>query len=139
MNKVVLIGRITKDPEVRYTQSGAAVSSFVLAVNRDYKDNAGNTPTDFISCVAWEQQAEFIANYIKKGYLIAVSGSIQVRSFQNQQGQDRVITEVIIDRVKNLTPKEQVKEPQTRPNPNSKAKLNGQPVDFVPNDNDLPF
>ena len=139
MNIATLIGRLTKDPEIRYTQQGTAVVSFVLAVDRDYKDESGNTPTDFISCVAWRQQAEFIANYIKKGYLIAVSGSIQVRSFQNQQGQDRVITEVIIDRVKNLTPKEQVKEPQTRPNPNSKAKLNGQPVDFVPNDNDLPF
>lgn len=137
MNKAVLIGRLTKEPEIRYTQQGTAVVSFVLAVDRDYKDDSGNAPTDFISCVAWRTQAEFIANYIKKGYLIAVSGSIQVRSFQNQQGQDRIITEVIVDQVKNLTPKE--KEIQAKPNPNSKATLNGQPVDFVPEDKDLPF
>lgn len=136
MNKVVLIGRITKEPEIKYTQSGIAVVGFTIAVDRDYKDEQGNTPTDFISCNAWRQQAEFIANYIKKGYLIAISGSIQTRSYQDQQGQTRVLTEVLVDSVKNLTPKE---ASQTKPNPKSNVKVNGQPVDFVPNDDDLPF
>ena len=139
MNKCVLIGRITKDPEIKYTPSGVAVVPFVIAVDRDYKDDTGNTPTDFISCVAWRQQAEFIANYIKKGYMIAISGSLQVRTYQAQNGDNRLVTEVICDSVKNLTPKEpQQAQPQTKPNPNSNVKINGQGVDFVPPD-DLPF
>lgn len=137
MNKVVLIGRLTKEPEIKYTQSGVAVSSFVLAVDRDYKDDNGNNPTDFISCVAWRNQAEFIGNYIKKGYMVAISGSIQVRAFQTDKGENRVITEVIVDQVKNLTPK-QDNQPQTKPNPKSSVKVNGQGVDFE-KDDDLPF
>ena len=139
MNKCVLIGRITKDPEINYTPSGIAVVVFSLAVDRDYKDQNGNTPTDFISCVAWRQQAEFIANYIKKGYMIAISGSLQVRTYQAQNGDNRLVTEVIVDSVKNLTPKEpEQTQPKTKPNPNSSVKVNGQGVDFVPPD-DLPF
>ena len=149
MNKVILIGRITKDPEIKYTPSGNAFMVFALAVDRGYKDETGNTPTDFISCVAWRQQAEFIANYIKKGYLIAISGALQVRSYQAQNGENRIITEVVLDDVKNLTPKPKeekplpqepsyYKNPQTTPNSNSNVKINGQGVDFV-KDEDLPF
>lgn len=133
MNQVVLIGRITKDPELRYTQSGNAVVSFIVAVDRDYKDEQGNTPTDFISCVAWRSQAEFIANYIKKGYLMAISGSIQTRSYNNQQGEMKVITEVVIDSVKNLTQKQ---PNQSAPDPN--VRTNGQPTSF-PVDDGCPF
>ena len=106
MNKVVLIGRITKEPEIKYTQSGVGVVSFTLAVDRDVKDDNGNYLTDFINCVAWRNQAEFIANWIKKGYLIAISGAIQTRSWQTSNGENRSTTEVIVDSVKNLTPKE---------------------------------
>lgn len=106
MNKAILIGRITKEPEIKYTQSGTAVVSFTLAVDRDFKDEQGNYITDFINCVAWRNQAEFIANYIKKGYLIAISGALQTRSWQTQNGENRSVTEVIVDSVKNLTPKE---------------------------------
>ena len=137
MNKCVLIGRITKDPEIKYTPSGVAVVPFVIAVDRDYKDDTGNTPTDFISCVAWRQSAEFIANYIKKGFMIAISGALQVRTYQAQNGDNRLVTEVIVDLVKNLTPKE-TNEPKTVPNPNSSVKVNGQGVDFEKDDG-LPF
>jgi len=106
MNKAFLIGRITKEPEIKYTQSGVGVVSFTIAVDRDVKDDQGNYITDFINCVAWRNQAEFIANWIKKGYLIAISGSIQVRSWQTSNGENRSTTEVIVDSVKNLTPKE---------------------------------
>lgn len=110
MNKVVLIGRITKEPEIKYTQSGVGVVSFTLAVDRDVKDEQGNYITDFINCVAWRNQAEFIANWIKKGYLIAIAGSIQTRNWQTANGENRSTTEVIIDSVKNLTPKENKQE-----------------------------
>ena len=110
MNKAVLIGRITKEPEIKYTQSETAVVSFTLAVDRDFKDEQGNYITDFINCVAWRNQAEFIANYIKKGYLIVISGAIQTRSWQTQNGENRSVTEVIVDSVKNLTPKENTPE-----------------------------
>lgn len=123
MNKAILIGRITKEPEIKYTQSGVGVVSFTLAVDRDVKDDNGNYITDFINCVAWRNQAEFIANWIKKGYLIAISGSIQVRSWQTSNGENRSTTEVIVDSVKNLTPKE------------NKPEANEQP----PIDDDLPF
>ena len=125
MNKAVLIGRITKEPEIKYTQSGTAVVSFTLAVDRDFKDEQGNYITDFINCVAWRNQAEFIANYIKKGYLIAISGAIQTRSWQTQNGENRSVTEVIVYSVKNLTPKENTPE----------EKQNANEID----DSDLPF
>lgn len=125
MNKAVLIGRITKEPEIKYTQSGTAVVSFTLAVDRDFKDEQGNYITDFINCVAWRNQAEFIANYIKKGYLIAISGAIQTRSWQTQNGENRSVTEVIVDSIKNLTPKENTPE----------EKQNANEID----DSDLPF
>lgn len=125
MNKVVLIGRITKEPEIKNTQSGTAVVSFTLAVDRDFKDEKGNSTTDFINCVAWRTQAEFIANYIKKGYLIAITGSIQNRSWQTANGENRTVSEVIVDSVKNLTPKEN--------KPQEKESINE--ID----DSDLPF
>lgn len=125
MNKAILIGRITKEPEIKYTQSGTAVVSFTLAVDRDFKDEQGNYITDFINCVAWRNQAEFIANYIKKGYLIAISGAIQTRSWQTQNGENRSVTEVIVDSIKNLTPKENTPE----------EKQNANEID----DSDLPF
>lgn len=107
MNKVILIGRITRDAEIKYTPQGAAVCSFTLAVDRDYKGEQGNNDVDFISCVAWRSQAEFLANYIKKGYLLAISGIIQSRMYQTQTGEKRVLTEVVVDTIKSLTPKPQ--------------------------------
>lgn len=134
MNKVVLVGRITKDPEIKYTPSGAAVVSFTIAVDRGFKDANGNNQSDFISCVAWRQQAEFIANYIKKGNLMALSGSIQTRNYQDQSGKTIYITEVVCDSVNNLTPREQ----STTEKPADKCNRENNTAVEVKED-DLPF
>ena len=106
MNKVLLIGRITKDPEIRYTQSGIPTVSFTLAVDRGMRDANGNRQADFISCVAWRGQADFISRFIKKGFLMSVEGKIQTRNYQGQDGQMRYVTEVVLDSVENLQPRD---------------------------------
>ena len=102
LNKVVLCGRLTADPELKQTQSnGVPVVTFTLAVNRRFQsrtaDAAGGQQADFISLVAWRQHAEFISKYFKKGSALCVTGSIQTRSWQDQQGQRRYATEVVVD------------------------------------------
>ena len=101
LNKVVLAGRLTNDPELKQTATGVSVLSFTLAVNRRYasKNEQGESQTqaDFISVVAWRNTAEFIARYFKKGSAICITGSIQTRSWQDQQGQRRYATEVVAD------------------------------------------
>lgn len=97
LNKVVLAGRLTADPELKQTQSGISVTSFTLAVNRRYAKEQEQQQTDFINIVAWRQTAEFIYRYFKKGSALCITGSIQVRSWQDQQGQKRYATEVIAD------------------------------------------
>lgn len=99
MNKVILIGRLTKDPELRYTQSGTAIASFTLAVNRKYANQNGEREADFINCQAWQKTAEFVANYFKKGQQMALEGRIQVRSYDGNDGQRRWVTEVVTDTV----------------------------------------
>lgn len=124
MNKVLLTGRITKDPEIRYTQSGMSNLRFSLAVDRTTKDANGNRQADFINCVAFGQQADFISRYIKKGYMLAVEGRIQTGSYQGQDNQVRYTTDVIVDRVENMQPRDpnatpatgyQAPQPQTQP------------------------
>lgn len=95
INNVVLVGRLTKDAELRYTQSNIAVATFTLAVNRPFKNDAGEREADFINCVIWRQSAENLANWAKKGSLIGVTGAIQTRNYDNQQGQRVYVTEVI--------------------------------------------
>lgn len=95
INNVVLVGRLTKDAELRYTPAGHAVATFTLAVNRPFKNDAGEREADFINCVIWRQSAENLANWAKKGTLIGIAGSIQTRSYDNQQGQRVYVTEVI--------------------------------------------
>ena len=97
INNVVLVGRTTKDPELRYTPSNVAVATFSLAVNRNFKDANGEREADFINCVIWRQQAENLANWAKKGALIGITGRIQTRSYENQQGQRVYVTEVIAE------------------------------------------
>ena len=98
LNKVVLAGRITADPELKQTTTGVSVLSFTLAVNRRFsKNEQGEQQTDFISMVAWRQTAEFISKYFRKGSAICVTGSIQTRNWQDQQGQKRYATEVVVD------------------------------------------
>jgi single-strand DNA-binding protein len=106
LNRVVLIGRLTKDPELRYTPNGVAVASFTLAVDRTYKNAQGDRETDFIPCVVFRQLAELCANYLSKGKLAAVDGRIQVRTFEGQDGQRRWVTEVLGENVRFLSPKD---------------------------------
>jgi single-strand DNA-binding protein len=116
INRVVLVGRLTKDPELRYTNSNVGVVSFTLAVNRNYvgKDEV---KADFIPCVAWNRgkymQADNCAKYLHKGSLAAVEGTIQTRNYEASDGTKRYITEIICDSVKFLDPKEKQDESQS--------------------------
>lgn len=106
LNRIVLIGRLTKDPELRYTPNGAAVASFTLAVDRSRKNAQGERETDFINIVTWMKLAENCANYLSKGKLAAVDGELHIRSFDGQDGQKRWVTEVVADNVRFLSPKD---------------------------------
>lgn len=97
INNIVLVGRLTKDPDLRYTTSGTGVATSTLAVNRNFTSADGTREADFINCVIWRKPAETLANYAKKGVLIGVTGRIQTRSYDNQQGQKVYVTEVIAD------------------------------------------
>lgn len=97
INNVVLVGRMTRDAELRYTPNNVATASFSLAVTRNFKDANGERDTDFINCVIWRQQAENLANWAKKGALIGITGRIQTRNYENQQGQRVYVTEVVAD------------------------------------------
>lgn len=97
INNVVLVGRLTKDPDLKYTANGAAVASFSLAVNRNFTNQSGEREADFINCVIWRKPAETLANYAKKGTLIGVTGRIQTRNYENQEGKRVYVTEVVAE------------------------------------------
>ena len=97
MNKVELVGRLTKDPEVKLTSNQTQFCNFTVAVDRRFKDSNGQRQADFISCVAWRQTAAFIQKYFRKGSRIGLVGSIQTRNYEDQNGQKRYITEVVVD------------------------------------------
>ncbi len=105
INNTTLVGRLTKNPELRYTGSGIAVVSFSLAVERNYTNAQGERETDFINCVAWRGTAETLANFSVKGSLIGVTGSIQTRNYQNNEGRTVYITEVVVDNFQMLESK----------------------------------
>lgn len=105
MNKVVLTGRLVKDPELRRTNTDIAVVQFTIAVNRRFVGQDGQRQADFINCVAWRQQAENLAKYMRKGSLIGVEGQIQTRTYDDPNGQRRYITEVICDNIEFLETK----------------------------------
>lgn len=102
INNVVLIGRLTRDPELRYTPSNVAVATFNFAVNRNFKNQAGDREADFINCMIWRKQAENFANWCKKGNLVGITGRIQTRSYENQQGQRVYVTEVVAETFQSL-------------------------------------
>lgn len=102
LNRVILIGRLTRDPELRYTPSGVAVAQFTLAVDRPFTSQSGEREADFIPIVVWRQLAETCANYLRKGRLTAVEGRIQVRSYDNNEGKRVYVTEVVADNVRFL-------------------------------------
>ena len=98
INNVVVVGRLTRAVDLRYTSNGTAYASFTLATDRDFKNQNGEKETDFINCVMWRKPAENLANYTKKGSLIGIEGRIQTRNYDNQQGQRVYVTEVLAER-----------------------------------------
>ncbi|EZP74801.1 single-strand binding protein [Parageobacillus genomosp. 1] len=163
INRVILVGRLTRDPELRYTPSGVAVATFTLAVNRPFTNQQGEREADFINCVVWRRQAENVANFLKKGSLAGVDGRLQTRSYEGQDGRRVYVTEVVADSVQFLEPKSSTEqrgtatggyygEPfpfgpdQNHRNPNERdfSRIDedpfandGQPIDI--SDDDLPF
>lgn len=160
LNRVILIGRLTKDPELRYTPSGVAVTQFTLAVDRSFTAQSGEREADFIPIVTWRQLAETCANYLRKGRLTAVEGRMQVRNYENNEGKRVYVTEVIADNVRFLessnrengsggnssaTHEEPSNGGEERAKPVSRNKNNnqdpfsddGKPIDI--SDDDLPF
>lgn len=99
LNKVILIGRLTRDPELRKTPNNVSVCQFTIAVNRPFQDQNGERQADFINCIAWKAQAENLCKYLNKGALIAVSGNIQTRSYTDQSGATRYVTEVVCENI----------------------------------------
>ncbi|MNC21004.1 Single-stranded DNA-binding protein ssb [compost metagenome] len=146
LNRVILIGRLTRDPELRYTPQGVAVTQFTLAVDRPFSNNQNEREADFIPVVTWRQLAETCANYLRKGRLAAVEGRIQVRNYENNEGRKVYVTEVVADNVRFL---ESGRREETRSNPAQNTGYGGnvgnqdpfsdrdKPVD-ISND-DLPF
>ncbi|CAM4411170.1 single-stranded DNA-binding protein [Paenibacillus xylanexedens] len=128
LNRSILIGRLTRDPELRYTPAGVAVTQFTLAVDRPFTSN-GEKEADFIPVVTWRQTAEACANFLRKGRLCAVEGRIQVRNYENSEGKRVYVTEVIADNVRFLERGEQQESTQSRDE--------GKQIDIA--DDDLPF
>lgn len=155
INRTVLVGRLTKDPELKYTQTGIAVTRFTLAVNRAFKNAAGEQEADFISCVAWRKQAENVANFLKKGSLVGVDGRIQTGSFEGSDGKRVYTTEVVADSTQFLEPRSSSSEggqasrdtntPSYTPNAQNRPETSendpfstdGGPIEV--SDDDLPF
>lgn len=140
INRVVLVGRLTRDPEMRYTQSGIAVARFTLACDRPFTGQDGKKETDFIDCLVWRKQAENVAQYLKKGNMAGVDGRLQISSYEGQDGQRRQRAEVVADGVRFLEPKGQGQSSapsQPKTSSNHDAFSSGGKIDL--NDDDLPF
>lgn len=137
MNSVCLVGRLTKNPELRYTPSNQAVATFSLAVNRNFKSQNGEREADFINCVIWRQQAENLANWAKKGALIGITGRIQTRSYENQQGQRVYVTEVVAENFQLLEFNKQNNQGHSQEN--SQPDFGRQAEPFNIEESDLPF
>ncbi len=112
INRVVLVGRMTRDPELRRTSSGAAVTSFSLAINRNFSSANGERQTDFINCIVWNKAAENVERYCSKGSLVGVEGRIQSRQYDAQDGTKRTVVEVVCDSVQFLETKARESNPQ---------------------------
>lgn len=142
MNKVLLTGRLTKNPELRYTTSNVAVSQFSLAVTRNFKNAEGVYEADFINCVAYRKTAELIAEWTKKGDLLGIEGRIQTRSYDDKEGNKKYITEVIIENIEFLSSKkkeessEEIKEESIKEDSDPFKEFGNK---VVLTDDDLPF
>lgn len=159
INRTVLVGRLTRDPELKYTNSGRAVASFNIAVNRKFTNSQGEREADFINCVIWNKTAENFCNFIRKGSLVGIDGRIQTRSYENQQGTRVFVTEVVAENFSLLESKNSNQNNQSeqfgqnRPQNNGKNYQNQQNGQSSPNrnpndpfnsmpdikDDDLPF
>ena len=152
MNKVFLIGRLTRDPELRYTSSNIPVVTFSLAVNRNFTNQNGEREADFINIVVWRKQAENIKNYISQGSQVAIDGRIQTRKYEDQNGQKRYVTEVVADNVQFLDTKASREQRETSEDVNPYNLGDKKDMSDIPDDpfkdfgeeikveeNDLPF
>lgn len=137
INNVVLVGRIVRDPELRYTPQNTAVATFTLAVNRRFKNAQGEREADFINCVIWRQPAENLANWAKKGTLVGITGSIQVRNYENKEGQCVYVTEVLADNFQMLESNSNKTEKGKTKSNQDKDPFAGSPMEV--SDDDLPF
>jgi len=142
INRTVLVGRLTKDSDLRYTGSGTAVATFNLAVNRSFTNRDGEREADFIRCVIWRKAAENFANFTHKGSLVGIDGHIQTRNYENQQGQRVYVTEVIADNFALLETKQDKPDLYNQQNVddggvNGPQTDDGQQIDIQ--DDDLPF
>lgn len=121
MNKVELVGRLTKEPEVKLTQNQTPFCNFTVAVDRRFKDQNGNRQADFINCVAWKQTAQFIQKYFHKGNRIGICGCIQTRNYEDQNGQKVYITEVIAEEAEFVETQKQTTQPDNQTEPETSA------------------
>lgn len=137
LNSTCLVGRLVRNPELRYTPSNQAVATFTLAVNRNFKGQDRKREADFINCVIWRQQAENLANWAKKGALIGITGRIQTRSYENQQGQRVYVTEVVADNFQLLEFNKQNNQGQSQGHDTPDFSRQAEP--FVIDDDSLPF
>ncbi|EIW14288.1 single-stranded DNA-binding protein [Lactiplantibacillus pentosus] len=152
INRSVLVGRLTRDPELRYTNGGAAVATFTIAVNRQFTNQNGEREADFISCVIWRKAAENFTNFTHKGSLIGIDGHIQTRNYENQQGTRIYVTEVVVDNFSLLESRAESEHHQSANNNGHSSNHsnnrnydnnqnqygnNGGQIDIT--DNDLPF
>ncbi|EHD5018740.1 single-stranded DNA-binding protein [Listeria monocytogenes] len=153
MNRVVLVGRLANDPELKYTPSGVAVATFRLAVNRPFKNQNGDQEADFINIVVWRKPAENAANYLRKGSLAGVDGRVQTRNYEGQDGKRVYVTEVVAESVQFLEPKNSAGGSQGASNQNegkysssnqnepqragNQSQAGDKPIEI--NDDDLPF
>ena len=140
LNKVLIMGRLARDPELRRTQSGTAVASFTLAVDRDYKAASGDRETDWIDCVAWRQAGEFVSRYFTKGRMAVVEGRLQIRDWTDNNGNKRRSTEVLVENIyfgdsKNTKPG----EPATERSPNVAPPPRQEYTDLSDDQEELPF
>lgn len=155
LNRVVLVGRLTRDPELRYTPNGVAVGNFTLAVGRPFTNQEGDREADFINCVVWRKPAENLATYMKKGSQIGVDGRLQSRTYEDKSGKTVFVTEVVADSVQFLesknsqqssqntqnsthnSPKSTQSASNSAPSQNDSFGNSGDPIDIQ--DDDLPF
>lgn len=137
INNTVLVGRMVRDAELRYTPSNQEVATFTLAVNRYFKNQNGEREADFINCVIWRQQAENLANWAKKGALIGITGSIRTRNYENQQGQRVYVTEVVADSFQLLEFNKQNDQGHLQGQSQPDFSRQAEPMNIL--DSDLPF